>query len=53
MNIDDGGTKAGQSWGKPYVVDVWPRFVSDPADAEGYEKFCRAKVFLHHPHRVF
>ena len=21
---------------KPYVVDVWPRFVGDPADAETY-----------------
>ena len=38
---------------KPYVVDVWPRFVGDPADAETYEKFCRAKVLLHHPHRSF
>jgi ATP-dependent DNA helicase PIF1 len=37
----------------PYVVDIWPRFVGDPADAETYEKFCRAKVFLHHPHRSF
>lgn len=38
---------------KPYVVDVWPRFVGNPADAENYEKFCRAKVLLHHPHRSF
>jgi hypothetical protein len=38
---------------KPYVVDVWPHFLSDPADAENYEKFYRAKVFLHHPHRIF
>ena len=45
--------KRGLHGAKPYVVDVWPRFVGDPADAEGYEKFCRAKVFLHHPHRDF
>ena len=38
---------------KPYVVDVWPRFVGDPADAQTYEKFCCAKVFLHHPHCSF
>jgi ATP-dependent DNA helicase PIF1 len=45
--------KRGARGGKPYVVDVWPRFVGNPADAETYERFCRAKVFLHHPHRSF
>ena len=45
--------KCGTRGAKPYVVDVWPHFSGDPADAETYEKFCRAKVFLHHPHRSF
>ena len=45
--------RRGTRGAKPYVVDVWPRFVGNSADAEGYEKFCRAKVFLHHPHRIF
>ena len=45
--------RRGSRHAKPYVVDVWPRFVGDPADADAYEKFCRAKVFLHHPHRDF
>ena len=45
--------KCGACGAKPYVVDVWPRFAGDPADAETYEKFCRAKVFLHHPHCSF
>jgi len=38
---------------KPYVVDVWPHFVGNPADPETYEKFCCAKVFLHHLHHSF
>ena len=38
---------------KLYIVDVWPLFVGDPADAENYEEFCHAKVFLHHPHHAF
>ena len=45
--------RCGSCGAKPYIVDVWPRFVGDPADAENYEKFCRAKVFPHHPHRDF
>jgi ATP-dependent DNA helicase PIF1 len=45
--------RRGARGAKPYVVDVWPRFVGNPADPENYEKFCRAKVFLHHPHRSF
>ena len=45
--------RRGARGAKPYVVDVWPRFLGDPADSENYEKFCRAKVFLHHPHCVF
>ena len=45
--------RRGRLGGKPYVVDVWPRFVGNPANAENYEKFCRAKVFLHHPNRSF
>ena len=44
--------RRGARGAKPYVVDVWPRFVGNPADAENYEKFCRAKVLLHHPHRT-
>ena len=46
-------TRRGARGAKPYIVDVWPRFMGDPADAETYKKFCRAKVFLHHPHRLF
>ena len=46
-------TKCGSRGAKPYIVNVWPRFVGNPADAESYEKFCRAKVFLHHPYRLF
>ena len=45
--------RCGSCGAKPYVVDVWPRFIGDPADAENYEKFCHAKVLLHHPHRSF
>ena len=45
--------KRGSRGAKPYVVDVWPRFSGGPADTETYERFCRAKVFLHHPHRTF
>ena len=45
--------RRGTHGAKPYVVDIWPRFVGDPADIETYEKFCHAKVFLHHPHRIF
>lgn len=45
--------RRGARGAKPYVVDVWPRFVGNPANTETYEKFCRAKVFLHHPHRSF
>ena len=45
--------RRGTRGAKPYVVDIWPRFVGDPADPDTYEKFCRAKVFLHHPHRTF
>ena len=37
---------------KPYIVDVWPHFVGDSADAETYEKVCCAKV-LHHPYCFF
>jgi ATP-dependent DNA helicase PIF1 len=43
--------RRGAHGAKPYVVDIWPRFVGNPAEAEIYEKFCRAKIFLHHPHR--
>ena len=43
--------RRGACGAKPYVVDVWPRFVGNSAEAEAHEKFCRAKVFLHHPHR--
>ena len=46
-------TKRGSRGAKPYIVNVWPRFVGNPADAESYEKFCRAKVFLHHPYHLF
>lgn len=45
--------KRGARGAKPYVVDVWPRFVGITTDTEAYENFCRAKVFLHHPHRTF
>ena len=45
--------RRGAHGAKPYVVDVWPRFIGDPSDSDTYEKFCRAKVFLHHPHRAF
>jgi hypothetical protein len=46
-------TRRGGRGAKPYVVDVWPRFVGNPSDADTYERFCRAKVFLHHPHHDF
>ena len=42
--------KHGGHGAKPYVVDIWPHFIGDPADTETYEQFCHAKVFLHHPH---
>ena len=43
----------GSCGAKSYVVDVWPHFIGDPPDAENCEKFCCAKVLLHHPHCFF
>ena len=45
--------RCGSHGAKPYIVDVWPHFAGDTADAENYEKFCHAKVFLYHPHCAF
>ena len=41
--------RRGQRNAKPYVVRVWPRYLPDPEDEEQYEKFCYAKMILHHP----
>ena len=49
----DNYKRCGTCGAKPYVVDIWLQFVGNSADAEGYEKFCHAKVFLHHPHCIF
>jgi len=46
-------TRCGACEAKPYIVDVWPCFIGDPADAETYKKFCCAKVYLHHLHCLF
>ena len=42
--------RCGTCGAKPYVVDIWPHFVGNPAETEIYEKVCCAKVFLHHLH---
>lgn len=39
----------GSRGGKPYVVSIWPRFRPDPDHEEVYEKYCYAKMILHHP----
>ena len=53
FDVKGGFKRRGARGAKPYVVDVWPRFVGSPADTETYEKYCHAKVLLHHPHRNF
>jgi hypothetical protein len=41
--------KCGSKGAKPYVVNVWPHFRPDKDNDDIYEKYCYAKMILHHP----
>jgi len=40
--------KRGSRGAKPYIVNLWPRYRPDPDEEEIYEKYCYAKMILHH-----
>ena len=42
-------TRRGQRNALPYVVQVWPHYQPDSDNAETYEKYCYARMILHHP----
>lgn len=42
-------TKRGSRGAKPFVVNVWPRYQPDRDEPEIYEKYCYARLLLHHP----
>ena len=42
-------TKRGSRGAKPFVVNVWPRYQPDRDEPEIYEKYCYARMILHHP----
>ena len=42
-------TKRGSRGAKPFVVNVWPRYQPDHDEPEIYEKYCYARMILHHP----
>src|ERR1700683_1875191 len=42
-------TKKGSRGAKPFVVNVWPRYQPDRDEPEIYEKYCYARMILHHP----
>ena len=42
-------TLRGSRGAKPFVVNVWPRYQPDRDEPEIYEKYCYARMILHHP----
>src|ERR1700691_1901173 len=42
-------TKRGSGGTKPYVVNVYPRYQPDQNNSEAWEKYCYARLVLHHP----
>lgn len=42
-------SKRGSRGAKPYVVNVFPRYQPDSDNSEVWEKYCYAKMVLHHP----
>src|SRR6202047_4147949 len=42
-------SKRGSRGAKPFVVNVWPRYQPDQDEPEIYEKYCYARMILHHP----
>jgi hypothetical protein len=41
-------TKRGSRGAKPFVVNVWPCYQPDRDEPETYEKYCYARMLLHH-----
>jgi ATP-dependent DNA helicase PIF1 len=41
--------KQGSRGAKPYIVNIWPRYYPDPDVSDIYEKYCYARMILHHP----
>ena len=41
-------TKRGSRGAKAFVVNVWPRYQPDEDEPETYEKYCYARMLLHH-----
>jgi hypothetical protein len=48
-NKDNVCTKRGSHGAKAYIVNVWPRYRPDIDNEELYEKYCYARMILHHP----
>ena len=42
-------TKRGSKGAKPFVVNIWPCYQPDRDEPETYEKYCYARMILHHP----
>ena len=42
-------SKRGSRGAKPFVVNVWPRYQPNRDEPETYEKYCYARMLLHHP----
>ena len=42
-------TKRGSRGAKLFVVNVWPHYQPDRDEPEIYEKYCYARMILHHP----
>jgi len=42
-------TKRGSRGAKPYIVNVYPQYKPDSNNSENWEKYCYAKMVLHHP----
>jgi ATP-dependent DNA helicase PIF1 len=41
--------RRGTRGAKPYIVNIWPHYRPDPDEQEIYEKYCYARMILHHP----
>jgi hypothetical protein len=42
-------TRRGSKGAKPFAVNIWPCYSPDQDEPESYEKYCYARMILHHP----
>jgi hypothetical protein len=48
-NKDSVCTKHGKNGALAYIVNIWPHYQPNIDNAEVYEKYCYARMILHHP----